>query len=415
LSNDSLEIAWQELYSLSMAKTARYLKSRARILRFIRERSRITRSDLASELRLDKKTASAVIDGLLGDRLIVPAGFQDSLAGRRQELFALNGDYGNFLGIDLGGTHIIGILTDFNGRILDRVFFEIRPGLPVAIIIEQMKAIGRKLLGSEKTTAEIHSVGICVPGFIDLLTGTSIIAENIPGWHNIGLKEVFEEAFARPVFADDSSRAFALAEKLIGEGRGKRDFLLVDLGYGIGMAVIANDSLYTGASNKSGEIGHMIVKPEGPSCTCGNRGCLEAVASGRAIASAAALGMRDGRSELLVGLTHGSPETVTAQDVSIAASMGDQFCGTLVREAGAVIGLALANAVNVINPSRVVLGGGLISSNSMMQDSIAKALREYSMREIYQDMDLKVSPLGIDGSALGSAFLAMTRIFETPR
>jgi predicted NBD/HSP70 family sugar kinase len=396
-----------------MAKIARNVKDRAKVIRFIREKTKVSRSDLAVQFTLDKKTASAVVDDLLGDSLIVPAGFQDSLAGRRQELFALNGDYGNYMGIDLGGTHIIGVLTDLNGRLLDRVFFEIRPGLPVDIIIEQMKAIGRRLLGSDKANAEIRSVGICAPGFMDVRTGTSLIAENIPGWHDIGLKDVFEEAFQRPVFADDSSRAFALAEKLIGEGRGKRDFLLVDLGYGIGMAVVVNDSLYTGAGNKSGEIGHMIVKPNGPSCTCGNRGCLEAVASGRAIAQEAGLGMQAGKSELLNGLTHGKPETVTAQDVSIAASMGDEFCAALVREAGQVIGLALANAVNVLNPSRVVLGGGLISSNSLMEKSIAEALRAYSMREIFQDMDLKVSQLGIDGSALGSAFLAMTRIFDS--
>ena len=337
---------------------------------------------------------------------------QESTAGRPQELFSLDPGYGNYIGIDLGATHIIGVLVDLSGRILDRVFYEIRPGLPVDIIIEQMKTIGRRLLESGATTSTIRAVGVCAPGFIDRSTGTSIIAENIPGWHDVDLKGLFEAEFARPVFADDSSRAFATAEMQVGEGKGRNNFLLVDLGYGIGSAVVAGGALYCGAGNKSGEIGHMIVKVDGPVCTCGNRGCLEAVASGRAIAQLAADGMRGGGSSLLAGLTHGHPETVTAQDVAIGASMGDGLCASLFRDAGELIGLAVANAVNVLNPSRVILAGGLLGAGAVLEESIEKALGKFAMKEIVGDMDVRVSRLGIDGSALGIAFLAMTQALE---
>jgi predicted NBD/HSP70 family sugar kinase len=394
-----------------MKKSGRAAEKQTWMLSFIRERGEISRSDLAAEFSLDKKTVSGAVDELLRESLIVSAGFRGSLAGRPQELLRLNGSHSNFIGIDLGGTHIIGILADLSGRRLDRVFFEIRPGLPVDIILDQMKTICRTLMGSAQATAAIRSIGICAPGFMNPATGTSIVAENIPGWRDVGLREIFEGEFGRPVLVEDSSRAYALAEKWLGEGKGRRDFLLADLGYGIGMAIVVNGSLLRGAGNKSGEVGHTIVAPDGPPCACGNRGCLETVASGRAIARDAALGIAEGRSELLKGLTHGKAESATAQDVAIAASMGDAFSAELLASAGSMVGLALANAVNIVNPSLLILGGGLIGTTRIMEESVAQALRAHCMREIFGDLELRVSKLGIDGSALGCGILAAAEVF----
>lgn len=186
--------------------------------------------------------------------------------------------------------------------------------------------------------------------------------------------------------------------------------MLADLGYGIGMAIVVNGLLLRGAGNKSGEIGHTIVAPGGPLCSCGNRGCLEAVASGRAIARDAAAGIQEGRSELLKGLTRGRAESVTAQDVAIASSMGDGFCTELLRSAGKLAGLAFANAVNIINPSLLILGGGLIGTNRTMEECLTQALGTHCMRGIFEDLELRVSRLGIDGSALGCGILAAAEV-----
>lgn len=389
-----------------MSKESRAVNLQADVLDLIRKQELLSRADIASAFSLDKKTVSLLVDELLRKGLIARAGFRDSLAGRRQELFSLHGEYGNFIGIDLGATHIIGILGDLNGRPLDRIFFGIRPGLPVDIILGQMKAICGKLLGSEKATASIDAIAICAPGFINPATGTSIIAENIPGWHDVKLKEIFETEFERPVLTEDASRAYAFAENWIGEGRDRDNFLLADLGFGIGMAMVMDGSLYAGAGNKSGELGHLVVKPAGPLCSCGNRGCLESVASGQALARDAFEGILAGKSALLGDLTQGRPETVTAQDVCVAANMGDPFCSSLINAAGDYIGMALADAVSLLNPSRVILGGGLIGENKALLGSISSALEAYCMKSILADMDLVVSKLGIDGSALGSVLLA---------
>jgi len=385
---------------------------RAAFLGLVRVRGTASRGDLARETGLDKKTVSAVVEDLLAEGILSSAGLRDSTAGRRQELLALNGAHANCIGVDLGATHIIGLLADLCGRALDRVFFAIRPNLPAEIILDQMKSVARSLLASPKATSPVRSIGICVPGFVNPRTGTSLVAENIPGWRDVRLGELFHAEFGLPVRTDDASRSFGLAEQRMGAGRGHDNFLALDLGYGIGMAIVVHGRLYEGSGWKSGEIGHVVVDPRGEPCACGNRGCLETVASGRAIARRAAEGIRNGRSEVLSGLTHGNADSVTAQDVTLAAGMQDPFAVGLLREAGERIGLAIANAVNLLNPSAVVLGGGLVSSQPTLIEAIRETLPTHVMPGIRDEMELLVSGLGVDGSALGAVIAATDAVLE---
>lgn len=391
-------------------------KGRARrlleALAFIRERGRASRGELAQALGLDKKTVSGLVEQLAAQSLVEGAGFRESQAGRRQELLAVRGSHSCFLGIDLGATHILGILADLNATVLDRIYFEIRPGLPADLILSQLRSIARSLLASGKAAAPVKGVGIGVPGFVNPQKGISLVAENIPGWKDVRLREILEDELGVPVEVDDCSRACGRAERWLGAGKKERDFLLLDLGYGIGMALFIRGELYAGSGYKSGEIGHTVVKLDGPPCSCGKRGCLETVASGKGIARAAAAGIREGHSAVLAGLTHGNAEAVTAQDVSVAASMGDGFAAGLLREAGGYIGVALANAVNLLNPALVVIGGGLAAAGDLLLDSLRESLARYTMMGIAEDLRLELSGLGTEASALGCALLAMERVFS---
>jgi predicted NBD/HSP70 family sugar kinase len=382
------------------------------VLSFVRELGEASRGDIAEALDLDKKTVSTLVGQLAGQSLLRSAGFRESQAGRRQELLAVRGSHSCFLGIDLGATHIIGILTDLNAAVLDRIDFEIRPGLPVELILSQIRSIARGLLASGKAVAAVKSVGVAVPGFVNPQQGISLVAENIPGWRDVRLKEILEGELGLPVEVDDCSRAFGRAERWLGHGRNEPNFLLLDLGYGIGMAVFIRGEPYTGSGYKSGEIGHTVVRLDGPPCSCGKRGCLEALASGRGVACRAAAAVREGRSAVLAGLTHGNAETVTAQDVAVAASMGDPFANGLLREAGSLIGVALANAVNLLNPSLAVIGGGLAGAGTPLLEGIRESLARYTMMGIAGDLRLELSRLGPEASALGGALLAMEHVFS---
>ncbi len=387
------------------------------ILAYVREKGECSRGDIAREFSLDKKAVSVAVEALLSEGLLGVSGYGESRAGRRRELLSLNGGHAAAIGIDLGATHVIGVLTDFAGTVLHRASYEVRPGLPADIILDQMKTIAAGLRASWKSARAggtpgspadggVRAIGVCVPGFVHPREGVSLVAENIPGWKGVRIREIFEAELGVPAFVQDSSRAFAMAERWLGHGRGQRDFIAVDLGYGIGMGIFAAGALYTGTGWKSGEIGHVVVDPQGLPCACGNRGCLETVASGRAIARQAAEGIRDGRSPLLRDLTKGSPEAVTAQDVAVAANMQDPYAAGLLREAGRAVGLAIANAAALLNPSVVVLGGGLVSAGRVLLDSVAEAAARSAMPGIREDMQLRVSQLGIDASARGMALIA---------
>ena len=282
------------------------------------------------------------------------------------------------------------------------------------LIINQMKTILTNLLNSKNTTADLKAIGICVPGFVNPKTGISIISENIPGWRDVDLKKIFESKFNLPVYLEDSSRTTGLAEKWLGNGKNKDNFVVLDLGYGIGMAIFIGGELYAGSTYKSGEIGHTIVKEGGEKCICGNRGCLETVASGKALAKEALKGIQEGKSEILTGLTQGRAESVTAQDVSIAASMGDTFSINLLRDAGKYIGIALANSVNILNPSYIIIAGGLVKSGDIIINSLIESLNNNTMMGIIDDLEVVVSKLGVESSALGSAILASQSVFEFP-
>lgn len=379
---------------------------RGRIVGFVREQGPVSRGDIGRQFSLDKKAVSLIVEELLSAGVLAISGLRESRAGRPSELLSVNASRGSVIGIDLGATHILGVLADLAGSVLERAWFEIRPGLPVDIIVDQMKSIGARLLGSPKKRGRVGRVGICVPGFVQQRTGTSLVAENIPGWRDVRVREIFETAFERPVVVDDSSRALAFAEKRVGHGRGVRDFIALDLGYGIGMGIVAGGALYGGSAWKSGEIGHVVVQPEGERCACGNIGCLETVASGRAIARRAQAAIRAGSSPLLMQLTHGSPEDVTAQDVGVAASMQDACAVSLLADAGAAVGMALAQAVNILNPAVVVLGGGLVGAGSALTDAVTASFQRFAMPGIREETRIEASQLGVDGSALGAAHLA---------
>ena len=385
-------------------------EKRARILRYVRRKGTTSRGEMGAEFSLDKKAVSIIVDDLLGSGILARNGRAGTRPGRPSDLLSLNAGYASVMGIDLGATHVTGILTDLAGTVLDRAFFEIRPGLSVDLILQQMKNIGGRLLSSDRAPGRVTQVGICVPGFVQPSRGVSIVAENIPGWRDVPVRGIFEAAFGTPVIVNDCSRALAMAEKWLGPGRDADDFLVLDLGYGIGMGIMAAGTVYSGSAWKSGEIGHTVVVPRGEPCVCGNLGCLETVASGRAIARKAEAAISARKSRLLGELTHGIAREVTAQDVAIAASMGDAFCRKLLRDAGTAIGGVLACAVNILNPALVVLGGGLVSAGALFTDAIRDGLTQRAMPWIREETRLEVSKLGVDGSARGSALMAAERV-----
>jgi glucokinase len=257
---------------------------------------------------------------------------------------------------------------------------------------------------------QVRGVGIGSPGPLDPYKGVVIEAPNIPGWDNLPLQTIMQERLGRPVFIGNDANLAALGEWKFGAGRGQRDVLYMTISTGIGGGVISNGKLILGARGLATEVGHIQVLPDGPLCGCGQRGHLEALASGPAIARIARERLEKGAvgQTKILDLVNGDLASVTAVVIGQAAQAGDEFACRLFAEAGESIGTALANLLHLFNPSIVILGGGVSMMGDLLFEPIRAAVRRYSMNELYwRDCPIVPAALGDDAGLIGAGALAM--------
>ena len=308
------------------------------------------------------------------------------------------------VGVDVGGTKVNALLVDEGGRVLARAIVPTPAqdmGATVRALVEAAQAV---------LTPEVTAVGVGAAGMVALGSGHLLSAPNI-AWRDLALKEVVEQATGLPVQVDNDCTAAAYGEWRVGAAAGIPDVLYVGVGTGIGGGLVVDGRLYLGAHGYAGEIGHLVVEPEGLPCGCGNRGCWETVASGAAIA-------RDGRRavtrhahSLLAEMAGGVPDAVTGDMVSEAAAQGDPAARGILAEVGARLGQGIAGLVNVLDPSLVVVGGGASVAGEPLLAPTRHAFRAaVEGRGERPDVPIVVAALGPDGAAIGAALRAMDAV-----
>ena len=238
-------------------------------------------------------------------------------------------------------------------------------------------------------------------------TGTVVTSHHVPGWDNVPLAARLEGDVGVPVVLENDARAAALAEALFGAGRGVRVVLYVNIGTGIGGGLVIGGQLYHGETGQAGEIGHTTVRHGGPACTCGRRGCLEAIASGRALARQARALAADPRAGAAVRAAAGGDVTaVTGKHLFTAAQEGDAAAGVVVQEVASALGLALGTATNLLNPGRIVLGGGVADLGEMLLEPVRDAMQPYVLPATHQP-EVVTAALGYEAGVAGALALAL--------
>ena len=305
------------------------------------------------------------------------------------------------IGIDLGGTKIYSLLATEEGRVLgeDRCPTQASGG-PDAVIGRIVSSLRRALDRAGVTTNEIAGVGISSPGPCDPARGIVTNAPNLPGWREIPLARVVGEALGVPALLENDAAAACYGEYRFGAGRGLRHILYVTLSTGIGGGIIIDGEMYGGKSGAAGELGHVVIDMNGPPCGCGARGCLEALASGTAIARKGEELAESGRSPTLAGLRR-EEGRVTAEMMQRAAAMGDTASREAFREAGHYFGVALASYVNIFDPEVIVIGGGVAKAGDLLLEQAGVTMRASAMAQPLKGVRLVVSELGDFVGALG--------------
>jgi glucokinase len=310
-----------------------------------------------------------------------------------------------FIAIDLGGTQLRAALCTPDGTIHKRVRKKTRAKRGPEAVLERICQTAEQVWPEE---GDVRAIGMSAPGPLDPFEGVVIGAPNLPGWDRVPVREILKQRFARPVYAGNDANLAALAEHRFGAGRGFDDMIYMTISTGIGGGIVLGGQLLLGHKGLAGEIGHMVVRPGGPLCGCGNRGCLEALASGTAIGHQARILASAGRAPDILAAAGGDPAQVNSKSVGQAAAEGDGVAIRLLRQAGRNIGIGIANLMHLFNPQRFVLGGGVTQTGDLIFKPIRRTVRRWAMSPLYwEDTEIVPAELGDDVCLLGALVLAV--------
>jgi len=308
------------------------------------------------------------------------------------------------VGLDVGGTKIAGYLVDPSGTVLRKALAATRPEDAEATL-EAMAGVARDML-SDRAAA----VGIGIAGIIEFAAGIMRYGPNLP-FRDLPLRDRMAEATGLPCLVDNDANVAAWGEFRLGAGRGSADMLLVTVGTGIGGGIVSAGRMYRGAHGFAAEIGHVIVEPNGPPCGCGNRGCWEQVASGRAIDRLGRHAAEATPSSLMVALAGGDAARITGPIVVQAAREGDVLAIGVLAEVGRRLGEGIAGMVNILDPDVVVVGGGAISAGELLLEPAREVFRvAVEAPEHRAEVPIVAAQLGSAAGGIGAALLALDEL-----
>ncbi|MGH2318411.1 ROK family protein [Planococcus sp. SE5232] len=361
------------------------------VLKKIINHSPISRAAVAQEVGLNKGTVSSLVNDLLDDQLIYESGPGKSSGGRRPVMLLFNEKAGYSIGIDIGVNYLLGVLTDLNGNICieKEVTFK---NLSYEEIEKQLfNTIDHLTESAPPSPHGIIGIGVGVPGIVDN-NGEILLAPNLK-WKNLNLKLVLENRYQLPIIIENEANAGAYGEKRFGAGKDSEHIIYVSAGIGIGVGLILNGALYKGSNGFSGELGHMTIQVNGPTCRCGNKGCWELFASEQALLTAA---------EKMNIFSHSGKE-LELSDLMVLAEQGDPKVIALFEQAGDYLGVGINNIINSFNPQQVIIGNRMASSSKWLTKTLTDRVSNQALWFQQNDLTICFSELSTFSSALGAA------------
>ncbi len=304
------------------------------------------------------------------------------------------------IGIDVGGTKVGGLLVADDGEVLAEESAD-TPAGDVEATMETMYGVARALAGR----GEPEGIGVGAAGMVDFDAGTMRFAPNL-AWKEVRIRDLVTEHTGLPAVVDNDANVAAWGEYRFGAGQGYQDILVVTVGTGIGGGIISGGRLLRGAHGFAAEIGHFIVEPGGPWCGCGNRGCWEQVASGRALDRAAREGAESRPDSLIATL--GGAHPAEGRHVWEAARRQDRMAIRIIDAVGRRLGEGIAGLVNVLDPEAVVVGGGVADIGDLLLEPAREAFRAaVEAPEHRPEVPILPARLGNRAGAIGAAALAL--------
>ncbi len=371
--------------------------STGHLLGLIRVGEGLTRADLVLSTGLARSTVAQRVEPLLADGLVVDGGEARSTGGRPPTLLRFNPDAGVVLVADLGATHARFGVTNLAAKILAERGLEllISDG-PEAVLDVAQKVFDELLIEAGKTVADLKGIGIGVPGPVDFVRGTPVDPPIMPGWGGFAIRKPLEDRYGVEVYVDNDVNIMAVGEYWSSDTASANSIFL-KVGTGIGSGLMLDGRLHRGAKGAAGDIGHIEGDRDDVRCRCGNSGCLEAVASGSALAAQ---------------LSELGYSTKDSRDVVALVASGNLDALNAVREAGRAIGEVLAGVVNLVNPAELVIGGDLAEAGQPLLAGIREVVYRRSTTLNTSDLTIRRSELGDRAGVIGAAALVIDHILD---
>ena len=312
-----------------------------------------------------------------------------------------------YVGVDFGGTKILSGVFDKNLKCLARSKTSTKADRGVNAVIERIARSVRDAVDECDLKLEnIRAVGIGAPGAVNRETGHVIFAPNLK-WENVPLKKELEKILGVPVFLENDCNSCTLGVFETELKSKPRNAIGIFVGTGIGGGIIVNGEMFHGFNHTAGEIGHMVLQIDGPKCGCGNKGCLEALASRTAIFKRIESAVKDGQKTVLTEMLGADLKDLRSGDLRKAIRKGDKFVDRVIEDAAEYIGIAIGNLINIFNPEIVILGGGVIDAlEDEMLPIIIEVAHDFAMIGTADGIEIVASKVGDDAGILGGAVLA---------
>ncbi len=394
----------------SVKPYSKALRSEVGILRLIHQKNKISRMELAKQTGSSAASITAIAHRLIGKHLIVESGQGSTHLGRKPVLLSVRNDAAYVIGVDLGSFFVRVVVADINGNLIHKIQAETElwQGRE-KVLSKTFRLIERAIKESQISRTAIKGIGMGHSGVIDVQRGVVLSlprAGQMQEWRNVPLRAMFEERFGLPCALEDTVRTRAIAEKHFGLGVNLGDFIYIDVGMGIGAALFIGGEIYRGPGGKAGEFGHITVDERGPLCSCGNYGCVEALASCAAIIQNMRSAVEKGVDTRVRELADGNPEKISIEIIAQAAVENDSLALRVLHEAISHLAVALADVVNLLNPKVIIFGGALFQSAPLLLlEELKRPTRQRALEKSASEAQLQVSTLGSEAGALGAARL----------
>lgn len=392
--------------SLPGLKEKRY-QQKKNIIGDLYRMEELSKPEICRLTNMTTPTISRIIDELIEEGWVVDQGQGPSIGGKRPHIFSLNPDAAYIMGVDIGRELLKIAIFNLRKEIIGSI--QVFPSLLETqnnenILEDLQKRIDEALKNLSVPKSKIKVAGFSLPGLIDS-DGNSF---TYLSFENTTIKKVLEKMLEVPVFIDNDSIIMAMAEHAFGTAQGASHALCVNINECIGLGMILNSRPYTGYKGMAGEFGHIRISGPEVLCYCGKAGCLETIASGRAIVKVAQAAIAKGQATTISPSANGE---ITFTDIINAANHDDIFAIGLLQKAGEKIGEALASLIHLFNPELIVIGGEITGANELIISSVRQAIDKYAITRLKNQCEIKTSALTDKSCILGTLSLVMEHLY----